>query len=90
MPFSATNALRFNKTQPSLASTNLVNRQGAGILQHPKEVQDDEDDGNHDQSVNPTAGLREAWAYVPTEKAKQPQDYENYDDRPQYEISPFE
>jgi hypothetical protein len=39
--------------------------------------------------VNPIAGAREVWNYVSTEKAEQPQDYQNYDDSPQHEISPF-
>jgi hypothetical protein len=38
-------------------------------------VQYDEYDSDNDQKVNPTAGLREAWTYVPTEKAEQPQYY---------------
>jgi hypothetical protein len=45
-----------------------------GWLHHPKEVQDDENDGDNDQNVNPTTCLWESWAYVPTEKAEQPQD----------------
>jgi hypothetical protein len=53
-------------------------------------MQYDEDDGDHDQNVNPTAEAREAGTDIPTEKAEQPQDYQNYDDRPQHEISPFE
>jgi hypothetical protein len=36
-------------------------------------VQYDEYDGDNDQRVNPSAGLREAWADVSTEKAEQPQ-----------------
>jgi hypothetical protein len=58
-------------------------------LHHPKEVQDDENNGDNDQSMNPTASAWEAWTYVPTEKAKQPQDYENYNDSPQHEIFSF-
>jgi hypothetical protein len=54
----------------------------ARCLQHPKEVQYDEYDGNNDQSMDPTAGAREVWTYVPTEKAERPQDYENHDDSP--------
>jgi hypothetical protein len=53
-------------------------------------VQYDEDDGDNDQSVDPTAGARESWTYVPTEKAKQPQDYQNHNDCPQHGLSPFE
>jgi len=40
--------------------------------------------------MDPGAGAREARTDVPTEIAKQPQDYENYDDGPQHEIFPFE
>ena len=47
-----------------------------------KQAQYDEYDGNYDQGVDPTAGAREAWTYVPTEKAEQPQNYQNYDDNP--------
>jgi hypothetical protein len=47
----------------------------ATALYHPKEVQQDEYDGDNDQSMNPITGAREAWTYVPTEKAEQPQDY---------------
>jgi hypothetical protein len=53
-------------------------------------VQYDEDDGNHDQNVNPIAGLREAWTDSSTEKAEQPQDEQDYDDGPQHDVSPFE
>jgi hypothetical protein len=59
-------------------------------LYHPKEVQYDEYDGDNDQSMNPTACFREAWTNVPAEKAEQPQDYQNHDDSPQHEISPFD
>jgi hypothetical protein len=38
-------------------------------LHYIKEVQYDEYDSDNDQSVNPTAGAREPWTYVPTEKA---------------------
>jgi hypothetical protein len=76
--------------KPLFASKGQVYRRSARGLYHPKEVQDDEYDSDHDQSVNPTAGLREAWTYVPTEKAQQPQDYQNHDNGPQHEISPFE
>jgi len=44
-------------------------------LNDPQHVQNDEDEGNNDQSVNPIACFREAWTYVPTQKAEQPQDY---------------
>jgi hypothetical protein len=52
-------------------------------------VQYDEDDGDYDQRVDPIACAREAWTYISTEKAEQPQYYENHDDSPQHKISPF-
>jgi hypothetical protein len=55
-------------------------------LQHPKEVQYDEYDGDNDQNVYPISGARETWNDPPAEKAKQPQDEQNYDDGPQHEI----
>jgi len=55
-----------------------------------QQVQYDEYDGDNDQRMDPTAGLWEPWADIPTEKAEQPQDDKNYDDSPQHEISPFE
>jgi hypothetical protein len=42
-------------------------RRSAKRLHHPKEVQYDEDDGDHDQRVNPTACGRKSWVYIPTE-----------------------
>jgi hypothetical protein len=39
-------------------------------LQHSKEAQYDEYDGNYDQSVDPIAGAREPWTYIPAEKAE--------------------
>jgi hypothetical protein len=53
-------------------------------------VQNDEDDGNHDQDVNPIAGARESRTYIPAEKAEQPQDKQNHDDGPQHEVFPFD
>jgi len=53
-------------------------------MYHPKELQDNEYDGDDDQNVNPTASFREAWTYIATEKAEQPQDYQNHDDGPQH------
>jgi hypothetical protein len=47
-------------------------------------VQDDEDDNDYDQNVNPIARTRKAWAYVLTEEAEQPQDYQNNNDSPQH------
>ena len=55
-----------------------------------QKVQYDQYDDDHDQDVNPIAGAWEAWTYVSTQKAEQPQDKQNYDDCPQHEISPFE
>jgi hypothetical protein len=52
-------------------------------------VQNNQDYGDNDQSMNPSAGAREAWANARTDKAKQPQNDENDDDCPQHEISPF-
>jgi hypothetical protein len=37
-----------------------------------KQTQYDEYDGDNEQSMDPTAGLWEARAYVPTEKAESP------------------
>jgi hypothetical protein len=37
-----------------------------------QEVQDHQDDHNNDQNMDPPAGLREAWADPPAEKAEQP------------------
>jgi hypothetical protein len=51
-------------------------------------VQNDEYDSDDDQKVNPTAELRESWTDISTEKAEQPQDYQNHDDSPQHRISP--
>jgi len=43
-------------------------------LNDPQHAQYDEYYGDNDQSMDPTACLRETWTDVPTEKAKQPQD----------------
>jgi hypothetical protein len=59
------------------------------FLHHPKEVQDDEYDGNDDQRVDPTSGSRESWADIPAEKAEKPQYYQDDDDSPQHEIFPL-
>jgi hypothetical protein len=53
-------------------------------------VQYDEYDSDDDQCMNPTACLRKTWTYIPTEKAEQPQNKQNYNNSPQHEISPFE
>ena len=44
-------------------------------VHYPKKLQYEEYDGDNDQNMDPTAGAREAWTYVPTEKAEQPQYY---------------
>lgn len=59
-------------------------------LYDPQQVQNDEDGGNNEQSMDPAACLRETWTDAPTEITEQPQNYQNYDDSPQHEISPFE
>lgn len=46
----------------------------ASEVYNSQEVQYDENDGDHDQRVNPTSGAWETRAYVPAEKAEQPQD----------------
>jgi len=46
----------------------------AGYLRYSKQAQYDEYDDDNDQNMDPTACLREAWAYITTEKAEQPQD----------------
>ena len=44
-------------------------------LYDAQQVQNDEEDGNSEQRMDPTACLREAWTDVRTQKAEQPQDY---------------
>ena len=69
------------KTLP--ASTDPSNRWSARDLRPPKkEVRYDEYDGNNEQRVDPIAGFWETWTYSPTESAKQPKYYQNYDDNP--------
>jgi hypothetical protein len=63
--------------------------QRSADLHDPQQVQNDKYNGDNNQNMDPTARLREAWTYVPTEKAEQPQYYQNYDNGPQHEISPF-
>jgi hypothetical protein len=46
----------------------------ARVLYDIEEVQYDENDDDYDQNVNPGAEVREAWDYVRTQKAEQPQD----------------
>ena len=36
-------------------------------LNDPQQVQNNEDDGNNEQGMDPTACLRETWTYTPTE-----------------------
>jgi len=42
-------------------------------MYNPEQLQYDENDGDNEQRVNPTAGLRESWTEVPAEKAEYPQ-----------------
>jgi hypothetical protein len=56
----------------SLASTDPVQSLKRAKLYHVKEAQYDQYDRDYDQGMDPIAGLREVWTYVPTEKAKQP------------------
>ena len=39
--------------------------------------------------MDPIAGFRETWADVSPEKAQRPQDYQDDDNGPNHEISPF-
>jgi rubredoxin len=59
-------------------------------LDYIKEFQYDEDNGDNDQNVNPGTEVRQGWNYDRTKKAQQPQDYQNHDNNPQHEVSPFE
>jgi hypothetical protein len=58
-------------------------------LDQPKNLQNEKYEGNHNQCVNPIPGAGNTWANVPAKKAKQPQDEQDYDERPQHEIDPF-
>jgi hypothetical protein len=49
--------------------------QRSAALNNSEHVQDDEDDSDNEQGVDPAARLREAWADVPAEVTKQPEDY---------------
>jgi hypothetical protein len=49
--------------------------QRSAALNNSQHVQDDEDDSDNEQGVDPAARLREAWADVPAEVTKQPEDY---------------
>jgi len=51
------------------------NRRRARGLHHRKEFQYNEYDGDNDQEMDPAAGARKAWTYIPTKKAEQPQYY---------------
>lgn len=55
-----------------------------------QKVQNNQYNYNHEQNMDPTACFRKSRTNVPTEKAEQPQYYQDYDDSPQHEISPFE
>jgi hypothetical protein len=74
--------------QPHQLQPTRFYRRSTRGLDDIKQLQHDEDQGNYEQRVNPIAGLRETWANVPTEKAEQPQNYQNHDYSP-HEISPF-
>jgi hypothetical protein len=41
-------------------------------LNNPKEVQNHQYGSEHEQSMDPTTGLWEAWADIPSEESKQP------------------
>ena len=40
--------------------------QRSAELNDPQQIQNDEDDGKNNQSVDPSAGFRETWAYIRT------------------------
>jgi hypothetical protein len=54
-----------------------------------QKVQNNQYDGDHDQSMDPTSSARKPWADIRTQETEQPQNDKNYDDSPQHEISPF-
>jgi hypothetical protein len=54
-----------------------------------QQTQNNKNDGNNDQNMDPSASLRKSWTDIPTEKAKQPENHQDYNYRPQHEISPF-
>jgi hypothetical protein len=58
------------------------------VLHHSNNVQYHQDDRDHNQRMNPTAGTRKPGAHVPAEETEQPQDNQHNDDRPQHGISP--
>jgi hypothetical protein len=64
-------------------------RNTARGLHHPKQVQDDQYNSNHEQGMDPIAGLRDSLADILAKKAQHPQNDQNYDDCPQHEISPL-
>jgi hypothetical protein len=59
-------------------------------ISNSKELQNYKYDDDNDQNVNPITGARDPGTDIPAEKAKQPQDKQNYDDGPQHVIPPFE
>jgi hypothetical protein len=75
--------------QPHQLQPTRFYRRSARDLNDIQQLQDDEDQSNNDQRMNPTTGLREPWTNIPTEKAEQPQNYQNHDYSP-HKISPFE
>jgi hypothetical protein len=44
-------------------------------LDDMQKAQNNQDDSDHDQRVNPTAGLRKPWTDSPAKEAEQPQNY---------------
>jgi hypothetical protein len=58
-------------------------------VDHPKELQYDEYDGDDDQGVNKAASFGDSGTISRTEKPDQPQHDQNPDDNPQHELSPF-
>ena len=57
-------------------------------INNPKELQDDKDDGDDDQNVNQITGAWYTGDVSRSKKAEQPENYQNYDDRPQHGIPP--
>jgi hypothetical protein len=59
--------------KPASTSIKYFSDSLALDVNYSKQVQHNEDDGDDDQSVNPTPRLWKPWTYTPTEKAEQPQ-----------------
>jgi len=60
------------------------------LLNHVKQSQYDEDDGNNDQNMDPTTKLWESWTDSPTKETEQPKNKQDNNNCPQHKISPFE